>query len=84
MKGEKLIETRGEEPAFLPGHVDETWRRVDFGLGASSIQSSPEVQESLPPRSFPWGRVLGFAALGAILIVAALKALSLFSGWPRP
>ncbi len=83
MPGQKLIETRGEEPAFLPGHVEETWRRVDFGLGASSIQSSPEVQESLPPREFPWGRALCFAALGALLVFAILKALSLFVSWPR-
>lgn len=83
MEREKLIETRGDEPAFLPGHVDETWRRVDFGLGASSIQSSPEVQDSLPPRTFPWARVLGYAGLGALLVFAVLKVFSLFFRWPR-
>ena len=50
MTDEKLIETRGEAPAFLPGHVGESWQRVDFGLGASSMQSSPEVEAALPPR----------------------------------
>lgn len=72
----KLIATRGEEPTFLPGPAEETWRRVDFGLGASSIQSSPNVQAALPPRRFPWGRVLAFAVLGALGILLILKALS--------
>ncbi|MDP2876591.1 MAG: hypothetical protein Q8O00_10440 [Holophaga sp.] len=81
MTPQKLIETRGEEPAFLPGHVDEAWRQVEFGLGASSIQSSPEVQESLPLRSFPWGRALGYSLVGALLVLAIMKIVGLV--WPR-
>ena len=74
MNQEKLIETRGEEPAFLPGHVGESWQRVDFGLGASTIQSSPEVQDSLPPQDRHWGRMLFYAALGggATLVLVTL------------
>jgi hypothetical protein len=74
----KLIETRGEEPAFLPGHVGESWQRVDFGLGASTIRSSPEVQASLPPQHRPWGRMIAYAitaALAAFLLGLLVRVL---------
>ncbi len=67
MDHEKLVEKRGEEPAFLPGHVGESWQRVDFGLGASTIQSSPEVQDSLPPPTRHWGRMVVYAVLGGLV-----------------
>ncbi len=73
----KRIEKRGEEPAFLPGHVGESWQRVDFGLGASTLQSSPEVQEHLPPRDRHWGRMVAYGFIGglvtALLAVVARK-----------
>ncbi len=78
MSKPKLIETRGEEPAFIPGHVGESWQRVDFGLGASTIQSSPEVQASLPPQNRHWGRMIAYAitgALGALLLLLLTRAL---------
>ena len=68
----KLIETRGEEPAFLPGHVGESWQRVDFGVGASTIQSSPEVQASLPPQNRHWGRMIAYAITGTIAVSLAI------------
>ena len=64
---EKLVEKRGEEPAFLPGHVGESWQRVDFGLGASTIRSSPEVQDSLPPQNRHWGRMVVYAFFGGLV-----------------
>ena len=74
MDHEKLIEKRGEEPPFLPGHVGESWQRVDFGLGASTIQSSPEVQDSLPPQQRHWGRMVAYALFGGLvtLILATI------------
>ena len=72
MDHEKLVEKRGEEPAFLPGHVGESWQRVDFGLGASTIQSSPEVQDSLPPQNRHWGRMLLYAVFGALVTLILL------------
>ena len=66
MDHEKLVEKRGEEPAFLPGHVGESWQRIDFGLGASTIQSSPEVQDSLPPQNRHWGRMIVYALFGGL------------------
>jgi hypothetical protein len=68
----KLIETRGEEPAFIPGHVGESWQRVDFGLGASTIQSSPEVQASLPPQNRHWGRTITYAITGSLAALLLL------------
>lgn len=76
MNPQKLIETRGEEPAFLPGHVGESWQKVDFGLGASTLQSSPEVQGSLPARQRHWGRMVWYALLGAGLVLLARFVLS--------
>jgi len=76
MDPEKLIEKRGEEPAFLPGHVGESWQRVDFGLGASTIQSSPEVQDSHPPQNRHWGRMLiyaVFAGLVTLILVTLVR-----------
>lgn len=67
MDHEKLVEKRGEEPAFLPGHVGESWQRVDFGLGASTIQSSPEVQDALPPQTRHWGRMVVYAVFGGLV-----------------
>ena len=67
MDHEKLVEKRGEQPAFLPGHVGESWQRVDFGLGASTIQSSPEVQDSLPPQNRHWGRMVIYAVFGGLV-----------------
>jgi hypothetical protein len=67
MDQEKLVEKRGEEPAFLPGHVGESWQRVDFGLGASTIQSAPEVQDSLPPQDRHWGRMIAYALFGGLV-----------------
>ncbi len=75
MEPEKLIEMRGEEPAFLPGHVGESWQRVDFGLGASTIQSSPEVQDALPPQGRHWGWMVAYA-LGGGLVTLVLGALA--------
>jgi hypothetical protein len=65
MNKDKLIETRGEEPAFIPGHVGESWQKVDFGLGASTIQSAPAVQDSLPPQQRHWARMIVYALIGA-------------------
>lgn len=67
MAPEKLIEKRGEEPAFLPGRVGESWQRVDFGLGASTLQSSPEVQDALPPQQRHWGRMVAYAVAGGLV-----------------
>ncbi|MFN7959100.1 MAG: hypothetical protein U0P46_12370 [Holophagaceae bacterium] len=75
----KLIETRGEEPAFLPGHVGESWQRVDFGLGASTLQSSPEVQETLPPQNRHWGRMIGYAVTGAAAVSLAILLVRVLS-----
>ncbi len=80
MPSQKLIETRGEEPAFLPGHVDETWRRVDFGLGASSVHANPEVLDALPPRSFPWKRVMGYALAAGLGMVGLLGVIRIIFG----
>ena len=77
MAPQKLIETRGEEPAFLPGHGGESWQRVDFGLGASTIQSSPEVQDSLPPQNRHWGRMFVYAMLGALATFIFITSLRL-------
>lgn len=79
MTPEKRIEKRGEEPAFLPGHVGESWQRVDFGLGASTIQSSPEVQDSLPPQEQHWRRMIVYSSLGglgALLLVILVRMAS--------
>ena len=76
MTKDKLIETRGDEPTFLPGHVDESWQRVDYGLGASSMQSSPEVQNSLPPRQRHWGRMITYALIGAGLATLVYLIIS--------
>jgi hypothetical protein len=78
MAPEKLIEKRGEEPAFLPGHVGESWQRVDFGLGATTLQSSPEVQDALPPQERRWGRMVAYSLLGGLgtfLLGAVLRRL---------
>lgn len=75
----KLIETRGEEPAFLPGHVGESWQRVDFGLGASTLQSSPEVQETLPPQNRHWGRMISYAVTGAAAVSLAILLVRVLS-----
>ena len=78
MAPEKLIEKRGKEPAFLPGHVGESWQRVDFGLGASTLQSSPQVQDSLPPQDRHWGRMIACGLLGGLptlLLGAVLRRL---------
>lgn len=72
----KLIETRGEEPAFIPGHIGESWQKVDFGLGASTMQSSPEVQESLPPRQRHWGQMFALGILAAGLVCLILFVLA--------
>ncbi len=76
MNKDKLIETRGEEPAFIPGHVGESWQKVDFGLGASTIQSSPAVQESLPPQRRHWGRMIVYSLIGAGLAALIYLILS--------
>jgi len=65
MDKEKHIEKRGEEPTFIPGHVGETWQKVDFGLGASTMHSSPEVENALPPRQRNWGRMIALSLFGA-------------------
>ena len=76
MAQEKLIEKRGEEPAFLPGHVGESWQRIDFGLGASTIQSSPEVQASLPPQERHWGRMVAYALSGGLVTFILVTLVS--------
>lgn len=76
MTQEKLKEMRGEEPAFIPGHVDESWRRVEFGLGASTMQSSPEAWASQPRRRFPWMRVILVSILCAGLITILIRLIS--------
>lgn len=80
MSKPELFETRGEEPAFIPGHIGESWQRVDFGVGASTLQSSPEVQASLPPQNRHWGRMIAYAVMGAL---AALLLLFLGRGLLR-
>jgi len=75
MDHEKLIEARGEEPAFLPGHVGESWQRVDFGLGASTIQSSPQVQDALPPQNRHWGRMLCYSISGGLITLLLVTLL---------
>ena len=79
MNKDKLIETRGEEPAFIPGHVGESWQKVDYGLGASTIQSSPSVQESLPPQQRHWGRMIVYSLVGAGLATLAYLFFSRIS-----
>jgi hypothetical protein len=76
LDSKKLIETRGEEPAFIPGHVGESWQKVDFGLGASTMQSSPEVQDSLPPQQRHWARMIIYALIGSGLFCLGLFILS--------
>ena len=76
MNKDKLIETRGEEPAFIPGHVGESWQRVDYDLGASTIQSSPAVQESLPTQQRHWGRMIVYSLIGAGLAALAYLLFS--------
>lgn len=83
MDERKLIETRGEEPAFIPGHVGESWQRVDFGLGASTMQSSPEVLDALPPRQRHWGRMFVYALVGAGVALIGLVIIGKLFGWPR-
>lgn len=83
MDPDKLIETRGEEPAFLPGHVGEAWQKVDFGLGASTVRSSPEVQASLPPQRRRWGRWILFSLAGALAVLLGLALLGRLFGWPH-
>ena len=79
MAPEKLIEKRGEEPAFLPGHVGESWQRVDFGLGASTLQSSPEVLDALPPQERHWGRMIACAVAGGLVaLVLGMLVRKLF------
>jgi hypothetical protein len=78
MDPQKMVESRGEEPALLPGHVGESWQRVDFGLGASTMRSSPEVQDSLPPQNRHWGRMIAYSVLGALatyILIAAIHPL---------
>jgi len=81
MDTQKLIETRGEEPAFIPGHVGESWQKVDFGLGASTMQSSPEVQESLPPQQRHWGRMIAYSFIGGVIFGLVLFIISKIF-WP--
>lgn len=81
MDPEKLIETRGEEPAFLPGQVGESWQRIDYGLSASTIRSAPEVQDALPVQERHWGRMVGYGLLGGFV---TLILGTLFRGWSRP
>jgi hypothetical protein len=75
MDQQKLVESRGEEPVFLPGHVGESWQRIDFGLGASTMQSSPEVQDSLPPQNRHWGRMVAYALSGALATLILINAI---------
>ena len=79
MDQQKLVETRGEEPAFLPGHVDESWQRIDYGLSASTMRSSPKSQGSLPPQQRHWWRMLTYALVSG---VAVLILITLFR-WLR-
>jgi hypothetical protein len=83
MVSEKLIETRGEEPAFIPSHMGESWQRVDFGLGAANMQPPPGVQEHLPPQDRHWGRMLAYALAGAAFSMAVLFVLRTFLGSQR-
>jgi hypothetical protein len=76
MNKEKLIETRGEEPAFIPGHVGESWQKVDFGLGASTVHASPAAQESLPPQHRHWGRMILYSIIGATIAAIIYFILS--------
>ncbi|MCE1228935.1 MAG: hypothetical protein LWX11_05555 [Firmicutes bacterium] len=76
MRDPKLIETRGEEPTFIPSGSGESWRRVEFGLGDSPMQVSPEVEASLPPRQRHWGRMIGYALVVTAVVLAASWALS--------
>ena len=84
MAPNKLIETRGEEPAFIPGHIDETWQKVDLGLGATSMQTAPGVKESLPPQQRHWGRMFIYSAIAGLITLVCLFVLSKTIGWPRP
>jgi hypothetical protein len=83
MKPEKLIETRGEEPSFIPAHTGESWQRVEFGLGATMMQSAPGIQESLPPQERHWARMIVYALVGGGLTLLLLFVLSRVFGFPH-
>ena len=83
MEPGKFIETRGEEPAFLPGHVGESWQKVDFGLGASTMHSAPGAKEALPPQERHWGRMFAYALVGAGITCLVLFFLSRVLGVHR-
>lgn len=79
MHKQKLIETRGEEPTLLPGHAQETWRNVDFGLGAAPtpVDLTPRETDNYPSRPFAkFARlsiIVGFALFGIVLIIAFIN-----------
>jgi len=77
----KLIETRCEEPTVIPGNVGESWQRVDYGLGASNIQSSPYVQSPGAPQQQRWRRLIFRLLIGAGLIALLYFVLSKIF-WP--
>lgn len=73
MQSQKLVESRGAEPTVLPGHGGESWQRIELGLGASILPSSPRVHE--PPSPRPRQRLLTCILMGG---VAAFLLVSLF------
>lgn len=69
----RLIETRGEEPAVLPGPAVEAWQRVDYGLGASQPQAAPDGTVPPAPRGRRAGRTLAWLALAAAALLLAAR-----------
>jgi hypothetical protein len=78
MTDPKLIETRGEEPAFIPAHMGETWQKVEFGLGATQMRTPPDLPPApVLPRKHHW-------LSGFLFILAGIAAFLAFLAERRP
>ena len=75
MKDEKLIAKRGEEPALLPGQHQETWRRVDFGLGAAATPVDTRLGRKVTYPSKPIVKI-GKIIIAVFLIIMAISVAS--------
>jgi limonene-1,2-epoxide hydrolase len=86
MDPKKWVESRGEEPAFLPGQGAEGWQRVDMGLGAPGFlptpapgpRSNPIATSPLRPRALvlAWVEAFNRADAEALASFYALDAIN--------
>jgi len=77
MDPKKLVETRGEEPQWLPGNGGESWERIDYGLGAPGFMPS-----SVPTATRPGLTTIRlFEADPALLFRAWTEAEHLTRWW---